>query len=117
MPRPLLDLDENVIANYAKLGASNREIADMMGCDESTIRNRFPALLDKSRSQRKIKLREMQWKLAEKGNLGMLIWLGKNELNQSEKISQHIEADIKTDDKKDERLKEVLSILQSEFKK
>jgi hypothetical protein len=33
----------------------------------------------------------LQWQLAEKGNLGMLIWLGKQELGQSEKTESKIE--------------------------
>jgi DNA-binding CsgD family transcriptional regulator len=83
--RPKLQLKEREIANYAKLGASNREIAGMMGCDEGTIRGRFSALLTKARSSRKISLRKLQWAAAKKGNPALLIFLGKNELEQTDK--------------------------------
>lgn len=96
MPRHKIEFNENEISNYAKLGASNCEIAHMLGCDEGTIRKRFSELLQKSRASRKIKLRQLQWALAEKGNLGMAIWLGKQELGQVERVetkNEHTGAD------------------------
>lgn len=85
MARPKLEIDEKTVEAFARLGATNREIADHFICDETTIAKRFSSILTKARANRKIKLRELQWRLAEKGNLGMLIWLGKQELGQSEK--------------------------------
>lgn len=88
MARPPLEIDPKLVEAFAKLGATNTEIADHFMCDEGTIRKRFSEVLTKARAGRKIKLRELQWKLAEKGNLGMLIWLGKQELDQKDK-NQH----------------------------
>lgn len=69
----------------ARFGASNREIADMFGCDEGTIRHeRYAVLLAKARAERRMKLRQMQWKSAEAGSVAMQIFLGKNELGQSD---------------------------------
>jgi len=90
MARPKLVIDPKTVEGFAKLGALNTEIADHFGCDEGTIRKRFSDILAKARASRKIKLRELQWRLAEKGNLGMLIWLGKQELGQHEKVEQAI---------------------------
>jgi hypothetical protein len=92
MARPKIVIDSAVVETLAKVGATNCEIADHFMVDEGTIRKRFSDLLAKARSTRKIKLREMQWKLAEKGNLGMMIWLGKQELGQSEKVEQKIQS-------------------------
>jgi hypothetical protein len=33
---------------------------------------------------KKLRLRQIQWKIAENGNAAMAIWLGKNELGQSD---------------------------------
>ncbi len=85
MARPKLQLNAKEIENYAKLGATNREIARMLGCDEGTIRGRFSANLNKARADRKITLREAQWKAALAGNPALLIFLGKNELKQTDK--------------------------------
>lgn len=85
MARPKLELNKKEIENYATLGASNREIAKMLGVDQGTIRKRFSAVLAKARGTRRLKLRSMQWKAAETGNVAMLIFLGKNELGQSDR--------------------------------
>lgn len=85
MPRPLLDIDEKLVADLAFDGASNREIAAIVGCDESTIRDRFPALLTKRRAERRIWLRAAQNKAVNDGNITMAIFLGKQELEQSDK--------------------------------
>jgi hypothetical protein len=82
--RPKLNIDPQLIENYARHGATNAEIAAMVGCSEATVRVRFCALLAKGRGERRHKLRERQYELALAGNATMLIWLGKNELKQSD---------------------------------
>jgi hypothetical protein len=66
-------------------GCSNREISDYFNCDEGTIRKRFSAILTKARAERAWTLRRQQTALAKKRNATMLIWLGKNELSQSDR--------------------------------
>ncbi len=107
MARPKLEIDPKTVEGFAKLGATNCEIADHFGCDEGTIRKRFSEILYKGRADRKIRLRQLQWNLAEKGNLGMLVWLGKQELGQSEKLEQKLDADhgvifLESNEKKNE---------------
>ena len=91
MGRPKKDIDEKTVEAMAKVGATNCEIADHFMCAEATIRSRFHEILTKARATRKVRLRQLQWQLAEKGNLGMLIWLGKQELGQTEKVEQKSE--------------------------
>lgn len=86
MSRQKLDFDEKTIAKLALDGASNRDIAALLGCDESTIRDRFPALLHKKRAERRMEIRKAQFKSMKDGNSTMLVWLGKQELNQTDKI-------------------------------
>jgi predicted transcriptional regulator len=76
--------DARLVANYARLGATNREIADMLGVSHQTIGRRFGPILTKARATQKKHLRRMQWLAAKKGNVTMLIWLGKNILKQSD---------------------------------
>lgn len=85
-----LELDEAKVAELALAGASNRDIAAIIGCDESTVRSRFPAILTKQRALRRQRIREAQDKAALAGNPAMLIWLGKQELGQVDKqITTH----------------------------
>ena len=84
MSRPKLDIDPNVVAAMAFAGSPTVEIAGYLGCDEGTIRKRFSEILTKERAGRKHKLRQLQWAAATKGNVTMLIWLGKQELEQND---------------------------------
>ena len=72
------------VQKLSKFGMTNVEIADFFGCDESLIRKSYSEYLTKGRAEMKLRLRQLQWKSAEKGNAVMLIWLGKQILGQSD---------------------------------
>lgn len=85
MARPKqYDISGEEVTKLASYGCTNTEIADFFGCDESLIRKSYSEYLTKGRSMSKIRLRQIQWKIAEKGNAVMSIWLGKNMLGQSD---------------------------------
>ena len=89
MARPKkYNIKENEVKKLASYGCSNVEIADFFGCDESLIRKSFSEYLLKGRAKGKIRLRQLQWASAEKGNVVMQIFLGKNMLGQQDKIEQ-----------------------------
>lgn len=78
------DFDEGKIEMLASKFWTNGEIAAFYNVDESTIRKRFPNLMVKGREKGKARLRDMQLAAAQKGNVTMLIWLGKNYLDQKD---------------------------------
>lgn len=82
--RPKKKLDEREIARLAKVGASYRLIAQIVGCDESTLRDRFPALVRGKSAEGRVELLEAQHKLAVGGDGRMLVWLGRNRLKQTD---------------------------------
>jgi hypothetical protein len=84
MAKKKYDLDVKQIENLARFGCTNIEIAQFFGCDESTIRKGYSEFLTKGRATQKLRLRQLQWKSAESGNVTMQIWLGKQILGQSE---------------------------------
>jgi hypothetical protein len=84
--RPKKPIDENLVAELAFEGSSNREIADIVGCDDHTIESRFSALLKKKRAERRAGLRRAQNREALAGVPSLLIWLGKQELGQVERV-------------------------------
>ena len=63
---------------------TNVEIASFFGVNEGTIRKRFSDIITKGRQVGKGKLRDLQLRAAERGNAALLIWLGKQYLNQTE---------------------------------
>lgn len=72
---------------------TGEEIAGVLGIDYDTLNRNCKEQKGKSISEYikerqkngKMSLRRAQWKAAEKGNVTMLIWLGKQWLNQTEK--------------------------------
>jgi DNA-binding NarL/FixJ family response regulator len=84
MARPKLDIKGEEVQKLASFGCTNVEIADFFNCNEATIRKSYSEYLTKGRSMKKLRLRQIQWKIAENGNAAMAIWLGKNELGQSD---------------------------------
>ena len=86
MARPKkYNIDTDQVEKLAGLGCTNIEIASFFGCDESLIRKSYSENLVKGRENGKIRLRQWQMKAAQKGNVAMLIWLGKQMLGQSDK--------------------------------
>jgi len=80
------------IADLARINATNKEIASALRVSEETF-IRFKAqnpvvseVLDAERGDGKVSLRRAQWRAAvDEGSVPMMIWLGKNELGQSDK--------------------------------
>ena len=61
------------------------EIAAYLNCHVDTITNRFQEIYLKGRESGKAKLRDLQLRAANSGNVTMLIWLGKQYLGQTDK--------------------------------
>lgn len=72
------------VEHQASLGCSDREIATYFGVKEDTLRRHFADYLIKGRHNLKTSLRQAQLRVALDGNPTMLIWLGKNMLNQND---------------------------------
>ena len=86
MARPKkYNIDTKQVEQLASFGCTNTEIASFFGCDESLIRKSYSQYIAKGKDSGKIRLRQYQWAAAKKGNVAMLIWLGKQMLNQTDK--------------------------------
>ena len=95
MARPKLNIDESEVEKLASYGCTNTEIADFFNCDEGTIRGRFSEILTKTRADLKKRLRKKQVEVAESGNVTMLIWLGKQMLEQTDKQEMEHKGELK----------------------
>lgn len=86
--RPKKDLQQPVkdqVIKLAKLGATLNEIADYLGVDVNTVRRRYKAEIVKGKAEMKQRLRKAQLQAAiEDRNPTMLVWLGKQYLNQTD---------------------------------
>jgi|TARA_X000000950_G_scaffold198320_1_gene238864 hypothetical protein len=82
--RPKVKVDTKIIENMASIHCTNKEIAEVLSISVDTLQRNFPDILQKGRANGKAKLRRLQWQKAEEGNPTMLIWLGKQMLDQKE---------------------------------
>lgn len=80
--RKPVPISEEIVGQMAFDGAKNSEIAAVLGVDDGTIKSRFSPILTQKRSARRAALRKKQTDMALRGNVPLLIWLGKQELEQ-----------------------------------
>jgi hypothetical protein len=98
MGRPLIEIDSESFDKLCFMHCTESEIAGFFECSIDTIgrwckrtyKTTFAELREQKASRGKVSLRRMQWKLAEKGDKTMLIWLGKQELGQMDKSREEI---------------------------
>jgi len=84
-PKTFTAAQKKKIATLAFAGMKNNCIATFMDIDQATFETHFKKLCTKKRSERKLWLLELQNKKAKTKDTTMLIWLGKNVLDQTDK--------------------------------
>jgi len=82
-------IDTKQLQKLAKLGCTNKEMADFFGCSADLLEKSYSEYITKGRAEQKMRLRQLQWKSAEKGNVSMLIFLGKNILGQQDRLEEN----------------------------
>ncbi len=85
MARPKAIIDEVEVEKLAAMFCSLEEIASFFNVNISTIQRRFAQAIDRGRNKGKISLKRKQYLVAMDGNVQMLIWLGKQHLDQKDK--------------------------------
>lgn len=86
MGRKKKDIDVSEVERLAAEFCTQGEIAANLHISERTIRGRadLKAAYERGQEEARVSLRRAQWQLAKAGNPSMLIWLGKQYLNQIE---------------------------------
>lgn len=79
---------ERQIEKLSSYGLTNKEIAEALGYDDSTLKRKFEIFLIKGRLNLKQRLKKKQIQVAMSGNVTMLIWLGKQYLEQADKVEE-----------------------------
>lgn len=85
VPKPASEIDADVVEAMIEDGCSVEIVADHLGTTWDIIDNNFKPEIMRGRATRKWTLLQEQYKLAKKGNPTMLIWLGKQELEQADR--------------------------------
>ena len=90
MARPKkYNIDTKQVQKLASLGCTNKEISEFFGCSADLLEKSYSEYITKGRAEQKMRLRQLQWKSAEKGNVSMLIFLGKNILGQQDRLEEN----------------------------
>ena len=84
-PKRKSRVDREKVEMLSSFGCTIMEIAKFFIVDESVIRKDYVEEVRRGKEQMKLRLRQLQWKFAEQGNTSLLIFLGKNYLNQTDK--------------------------------
>ena len=99
MARPKADIDWNRVDELLEADCEGTEIAAHLGLVPDTLykrcqednKLRFSDYLRQKKAKGNSLLKEKQFEKALSGDSGMLVWLGKNRLNQADKRQQTIE--------------------------
>lgn len=115
--RPPKPVDENIVFELARLMCTNVEIAGILRISHDTLTRNYKDILDEGRSDAKVCLRREQFRKAMEGNVQMLIFLGKQYLNQSEIVVNKDEHEVLpwSDDKFTERKQDIVNAVGEEF--
>jgi hypothetical protein len=96
--RKQLVIDWKLVDELFAYGCNGVQIAARLGIHPQTLYDRtveekkteFSVYMQEKRSKGETCLRETQFKLAQRGNVQMLIWLGKERLGQKDKSPEEV---------------------------
>ena len=99
--KPLTDKDFKKLLNMVRIQCTMEECCSVLEMSDTTLNrrlkemeyNNFEDFYKRHNDEGKMSLRRMQWQAAEKGNSTMLVWLGKQHLNQKDKTETKIHED------------------------
>lgn len=81
-PHKKPQIPKEKIGELAGIGCTDQEIAAICGFSVDTLHRNYAELMATGKQSGKTRLRKMQWAAAQKGNSRMLVWLGKQYLDQ-----------------------------------
>lgn len=93
--RPMIEIDFELVKKLCAIFCTSAEISNILGISVDTLERRikkeykmgWKEFFEKYSAEGKKSLRAKQFEMAMKGNVTMLIWLGKQYLNQKETIT------------------------------
>ena len=86
MARPIKKVDTQAVQKLAQMHCTYEEIAEFCNVSTKTLQRSYVHLIKKGREMGNISLRRAQFEKALSGNVAMQIWLGKQHLDQRDKI-------------------------------
>ena len=100
MGRKAANIDEEQVRALARLGCTWDEIADVIQVSRTTFgkylkqKKSLREAYERGLSEGDVSIRRAQYDAAMGGKTAMLIWLGKNRLNQTDRVETKTENEI-----------------------
>ena len=99
MSRKKIEIDPKMIRGLAQIGATWDEIAGILGIARTTLavrmrEKKYRDAYEQGVAEGDVSIRRAQYDSAMRGKTGMLVWLGKNRLNQTDRVETHNETTI-----------------------
>lgn len=82
--RPRKEIDAEQVRQLAAINCSLDEMSAVLKVSVDTLSRNYADVIKEGRSTGRMSLKRKQYEIAMKGNVGMLIWLGKQLLEQRE---------------------------------
>lgn len=84
MPR----IDRDMVVRMAEVGLTYQEIASVLGVPVARLTRKYRKDIELGHQKRNASLRRRQYEMAMSGDVKMLIWLGKQYLDQKDKLEE-----------------------------
>lgn len=122
MGRPPIEINDKAFDTFIQLPLPKCDIAGALGISEDTLdryiarrfESTFAVLKDQNKGLFKGRILAKQYESAMKGNTALLIWLGKQHLDQSDKHESKVQAMVETKESPNEQLERIKNMLKDE---
>lgn len=91
MANHIKPVDGNLVRDLASIGCTTREIAIVTHVSVDTLDRRFRKEIEEGWANLRQSLKRKQVEIALNGNIPMLIWLGKQYLEQRDVVEERID--------------------------
>jgi hypothetical protein len=100
MPRPKKKVDPATVQALARIGCTWEEIAGVLQISKGTLSARmkekkYRDAYDQGIAEGDVSLRRAQYNAAIAGRTAMMIWLGKNRLNQTDRVEGKLDFELR----------------------
>ena len=100
-------IDPLEVEKLAMMACTTEEIADFFDVSSDTIERNFAALLKKGRSRGRMSMKRALFQKVQAGDLGAMVWWGKNFAGMSDKMEQKINLSEMSDEDIEKKIAEL----------
>jgi len=97
-------IDPIEVEKLAAMQCTMEEMAHFFDCSVDLLEMNFSDVIKKGRSKGKMSMKRALFEKVQKGDLGAIVWFGKNFAGMSDKIEQKVKSDVMLHDEQSKTL-------------